>query len=209
MNHIKETILSCATHRGLTIETLGSIQACAFKGVTLTQGIADVALARCHQFKKALEAVEHYKARYVLFVDDDMVWTPAKADTVIEESKEGPISARYVSGGLDNAKLAASPLTSTQPGQTVPDRFLTGLGFLAMEALTLQAFISHMPRVKWGPEAIPAVTSSGPVEDRWFSEDYVLTMNLGGVRLSAVEVGHVKPCTLLPSMFSHLKEPDA
>lgn len=201
MERIKKTVVSCTTRRGLSIQTLGSVQGCPFKGVSLTQGITDVALARCVQYKAAVAAVRDYRAEMVLFVDDDMFWTPEAAEKVLEECErlQCAVSGRYVSGGLDNATLAASKIANQE-------RYLTGLGFLSVPVKLLEALLDKTPRVKWNGQAIPAVTACGPMGDQWISEDYMLTAALGGAVLSSVEIGHVKPCVLFPGMFAHLKE---
>lgn len=201
MTLIQQTILSCTTHRGLCMQTLGSIQSCPFKGVSLSQGITDVALARCLQYKLAVHAAREHRAAFVLFVDDDMQWTPQLAEQVLQEcaEKNAPVSGRYVVGDLTDASLAATPMPDH------PGKYLTGLGFLAVSIAHLEAVLDATPRVKWKNQALPGVTACGPVGDQWVSEDQMLTMRLGGVFLSSVEVGHIKPVTLLPSMFPHLK----
>jgi len=39
---------------------------------------------------------------------------------------------------------------------------------------------------------LTAFTWSGPQDGEWVSEDYRLSMNLGGVHLMPVAVGHIK-----------------
>lgn len=196
---IRRTVLSCTTHRGLSMQTLASIQGCPFAGVSLTQGITDVALARCLQVKAALQSAEHYNAAFVLMVDDDMVFSAENVAQVLEECERlaHPVSARYMTGDLQKPALACSALGN--------GRFMTGLGFLAIPVEHLKKRVGLAKVAKWGEQEIPVITAcgaAGTVEGMvWVSEDYELTVGLGGVYLSAVEVGHIKPVTLLPSQF--------
>lgn len=211
------TAVSIATHRGLTLETLGSVQSCPFKSINMAQGIADVALARCHQIAYAWESARSVSADLVLLIDDDIVFSPVDCERVLAEALElkAAVSARYLQGRppASQMSIAASPFGPT-------GRYATGLGFLAMPIEVLAKRIERAAWFTFQGRRLPAITACGPVTlaapgatgtetlepaqqtiTQWVSEDYEFTTGLGGVHLSKVEVGHVKPVVLLPSMF--------
>jgi len=171
----------------------------------MTQGISDVALARCIQVQAALKADDAAAAAYaknegpavefILMIDDDMVFTPQIAEAVLQEAHEAgrAVSARYMVGDVMRPKMACSNMGN--------GRYLTGLGFLAVPIEQMRERVARAEMVKWGDKLIPAITASGPAGPQWVSEDYEFTVGLGGVLLSKHEVGHVKPVTLVPSQF--------
>lgn len=127
----------------------------------------------------------------IVSIDDDMVYTPDQVIGLIREcnEKQRPVSGVYVD--RDGRLLAEEQSWGWR----------TGLGFLAIPRKCLleiaekspeQEPEDHIPR-KW------VFCNSGIYDGEWIGEDYHLCKRLGGVELSNIAVGHLKPQVMYPS----------
>ncbi len=186
-------------------ETATALQALAVGGVAVLElhDCGDVALARNLALSSALRKLELRELEHVdtvLMVDDDMAFTPAMAQAVVDCSRVHRLAA---SGAykLADGRLAAQHLEG--------NRWLTGLGFLAIPKALLRELAAASPRFKrharatelewhltWSGIAAPhsAWPDAVPI---WEGEDFVLTRRLGGALLTPVRVGHVKKRVLM------------
>lgn len=157
---------------------------------------SDVSLARSRLFTKAVELLRS-EPRFdvVLCVDDDMVFGPVEAQTVITLARERQC-------GVSAVYTAAAGFVCATPMPGVAGRYLTGLGFLAVPVPLLLNLADRLAPVR-GPlgELLPFATS-GPRYDldppQWEPEDFSFTRRIGGVHLAPVAVGHCKKVPLWP-----------
>jgi hypothetical protein len=124
-------------------------------------------------------------------MDDDMEVPVEVAQLLADNSRElgSACSACYATM---TAKLAASPWAD-QPG-----RWLVGLGCLAIPRALLLALEQRCESFEFMERTYKAFTWSGCDNGQWISEDYRLSMQLGGVYLVPVAVGHVKKGSIWP-----------
>lgn len=157
-------------------------------------GVSDIAGGRSWLLTVALEAAEEQGRDTILMVDDDMVFTPAQAVTLVEYTRAHgvPASAVYVAsdGNLCGRRYKHG-------------KWYTGLGFAAVPVKVLRALADTLPRGVWTEEhnTIYAFCESRMhVNDRgiheWLSEDYDFCRKLGGMQLLPIAVGHIKPIPL-------------
>lgn len=162
------------------------------------EGCSDTALARCMTFTRAAQS----SAKTLLFVDDDMTFTPEhvlKVCTAANRLQIG-VSGVYCQA---NGNFTATPLTRERAHWT-ERRWLTGLGFFAMPQALLAQLVETSEDVSDEEHQIRAVTWSGPGDClgklRWLSEDYLFCSRLGGVALNpGVILGHLKQVPVKPS----------
>lgn len=208
---MKKTILVVSHNRPIqdrTLELLASFTRMGVPQVT-QKGCADVALARCMALSGACNALRNLNQQIseksittrdqhfgrepfdtVLMVDDDMLFTPEQAQELVTSTRETgvPASAMYAT---TEGRLAAGKL----PGM---DRWLTGLGLLAIPAAALLALEADSPPFPLSNGIFKAFTSSSCHDGKWFSEDFELCLRLGGVHLLPMAVGHLKTIPIYP-----------
>jgi len=179
-------------------EFTDGIQAAALAGAGIVQqyGTSDVTLAR----NKALTAaVRQLRAdtRFdvVLLVDSDQGWAPESALALAAHVRftGHAASACYI---MSDGRLAGHPHK---------DRWITGLGFLAIPRRQLLDLAEMSERFSDAHESdLIEFTSSGVqlVEGKrkWLGEDYTLCLRLGGVDLVPIAVTHIKAVPLTPHM---------
>lgn len=211
------TLVVCASHRGVALETQQCIAALERQGarVLSATGIADVALARNSVLTQALAFVRACRSQdesaapdVLLLVDDDMVWTPEAAAVLVglarqtEEAWSGAYATydRTTQSGL----LAATPLD--WDAHRTDGLRMVGLGFLAVRVARLESMARRLGTVI-GPSAatiVPFCESRVVIPEhdklpRWCSEDYWLCRALGGVKIAPhVAAGHLKTVPLWP-----------
>jgi len=130
-------------------------------------------------------------------IDDDMAFNANHAQAVINASRQfkAAVSAAYI---LGSGMLAAEKVEG--------DRWLTGLGFLAVPVVQLEALAENSPKFKaarTATEETIGFTAAGVWHQSskvWEPEDYCFTRRLGGVILLKMFVGHVKPKVMIPDM---------
>jgi hypothetical protein len=205
------TLIVCASHHGVELETAGCIAALEKRGarVLSSTGIADVALARNHVLTLALSHIGAERAKgdtapdVLLLVDDDMVWTPEAAAKLVSLARESgeAWSAAYAT---KDGHLAATPLDWN--AHRTDGLRMVGLGFCAVRVARLESLARRLGAVVGpkGTQVVPfcesrTVTPEHDGIPRWCSEDYWLCRALGGVRLAPyVAAGHLKKVPLWP-----------
>lgn len=179
----------------------------------LTQsGCADVALARSVALTGACNALRQLNEQHpsslnhhtknrdtLLMVDDDMVFTLEQAQTLVDHSRATgvPASAMYAT---TLGTLAAARFKTMQHDAGGPQRWLTGLGLIAIPAHALLELERDSETFSFTTDQKKhtAFTWSKAERGEWWSEDFTLCRRLGGVHLLPVGVGHLKTIPLYP-----------
>lgn len=197
------TLIVCASHRGVELETQKCLVACQQRGARLVSlaGIADVALARNEVLTLAL--ARNDSADVCLLVDDDMVFDVAAAAKLVGFARR---TGNVYSGAYatKDGKLAATRFD--WDGRRTDGLWMVGLGFCALPFGKLEALAQKLGTVigPQGKQIVPFCQSAVvvPAHDqkaRWCSEDYWLCRALGGVLLAPyVAAGHLKSVPLWP-----------
>jgi hypothetical protein len=201
------TLIVCASHKGLELQTQACVTALQKHGARLLSvtGVADVALARNQVFTAALQAIArgNLPTDVLLLVDDDMVFDLNAATKLVSLARETgeAWSAAYAT---KDANLAATPL-NWDAGRTDGLR-MVGLGLCAVPLKKFTELATQLGAVV-GPNGhgvIPfcqcrVVTPEHDGAPRWCSEDYWFCLAIGGVRLAPhVAAGHLKTVPLWP-----------
>jgi hypothetical protein len=90
------------------------------------------------------------------------------------------------------AKLAA------KPWEARPGSWLVGLGCLAIPRAVLLELEERSEPFEFMGQIYRAFTWSGAEDGEWIAEDYRLSMNLGGIHLCPLGVGHIKKGSIWP-----------
>lgn len=225
---MNRTIVLCSYNRPIQEPTRKAIQQMMAQGAAyMTQtGSADVTLARnlalsggCRALRQ-LNALRAKQAKALfdtfLMVDDDMQFEVHQAQRLIDHTRifrrgasamyatlHGTIAAARIDTPVsyDAGTLAALKSTGVQP-----QHWVTGLGLLAIPSCVVLELEEHLPKFLFPDLADPArpeiqntqFTQSGAVDGKWWSEDYTLCKNLGGVHLLPIPVGHLKTIPIFP-----------
>ncbi len=197
------TLIVCASHRGVELETQKCLVACQQRGARLVSlaGIADIALARNEVLTLALARKDG--ADVCLLVDDDMVFDVGAAAKLVGFARR---TGKVYSGAYatKDGKLAATRFD--WDGRRTDGLWMVGLGFCALPFGKLEALAQTLGTVL-GPQGkliVPFCQSAVVVPEhdqkpRWCSEDYWLCRSLGGVLLAPyVAAGHLKSVPLWP-----------
>lgn len=205
---MQHTLILATSHRGLSDDTYECMLATGCQSILKVKGLAHIDRARCTAFDRALTAFEEgdklgLRLDTLLCIDDDMLFSPTNAQRLVDLARSAgePTSASYVmrSGKLcgrkltniEQARLKGASLVLSEP------RWMTGLGFMAVPRSALERIAPKLPRLAelrlWCESgAHPAFP------DGWLSEDFWFCLHFGGVRLSSIEVGHLKTVALYP-----------
>lgn len=207
-------VVICSSHHGICSATQGAIGSLVRRGYNalIDEGCADVALARNMALSRAMEKIRELEDvnEYVfLMVDDDMVFDATQADILCAQARmiQMPVSGIYATAGATVAATLLDPVTR---------RYLTGLGFLAIPVprlLELESKSQSFRHGEGGPYTEYCWTGCADrcgashqlppaLHDGWISEDYCLTLRLGGARLSRMSIGHMKTVPLYPDSLS-------
>lgn len=203
---MNRTVIAISYNRSMQEGTRACLMALMNAGAQLVQqtGSADVALARNMALTMALRSLvtlnrseklapaEHFDT--VLMVDDDMVFTLAQAQELVTHARETGVGASAMYATM-NGTLAATRLFTPPPE---PQRWLVGLGLLAIPGALLQKVAKASPAFDIHGEQQAEFTWSATMRGRWYSEDYTLCRRLGGVHLLPIAVGHLKTVPLYP-----------
>lgn len=203
---MKNTVLVCSYNRPMQESTRKILQELtrALPGDTrgaayISQtGCADVALARNVALSGAMRAVRQLGDRdVVLMVDDDMLFTRAQAQALVDEARASqvPCAAMYATtmGTLAAVRVHVEGATE--------QRWLAGLGLLALPVKSLLILEEHSRTFKLQEEERHTEFTWSAVDDadgNWYSEDYTFCRRLGGVRLLPIGIGHLKTIPLYP-----------
>lgn len=209
---MSHNLVICSSHHGICSATQGSIGALVRRGynAVVDEGCADVALARNMALSRALEKVrelENVDEYVFLLIDDDMVFDATQADILCAQARmiRMPVSGIYATAMATVAATLLEPTTR---------RYLTGLGFLAIPVPLLLELESKSQSFRHGDGTYTEYCWTGcadrfasqllppKLHDGWISEDYCLTLRLGGARLSRMAIGHMKTVPLYPDSMS-------
>jgi len=191
---MKNTIIVMSSNGELEKQTKTTLQNLTAAGalVLMETGSADVAFARCRALTWACEMLRHHPERdVVLMLDDDMEVPIETAQLLADAARERgqACSAVY-------ATLTANVAASRWPGH--PGLWLVGLGCLAVPRSLLLELERRVEAFEVAGRTYRAFTWCGPECGDWIAEDYRLSMNLGGVCLCPLAVGHIKKGALWP-----------
>jgi len=191
---MKSTLVVMSSNREPEKQTRNTLQSLAKLGamVLMETGSADVAFARCRALSWACEKLREYPARdVVLMLDDDMEVPAETALALADKARElgRACSAVY-------ATLTAKVAASRWPGH--PGLWLVGLGCIAIPRALLLALEQRSQSFELDDRSYRAFTWSGPENGSWIAEDFRLSINLGGVHLCPLPVGHIKKGALWP-----------
>lgn len=204
---MKNTLILVVTHRGVSPETRQCIEALQCPSKLEITGNANICKARSIAFDQALQATEGTPIDTLLCIDDDMVFSPADAQRLVDLSRAArwPVSAVAVT---KEGVLAARPvppwILKLERDLGAPERRLwfTGLAFMAVPRGTLACAArdldeSEMPKLdgirQW------CMTGEHPgCPGQWMGEDFWFCSHFGGVELAPIGVGHLKWMPLVP-----------
>lgn len=191
---MENTIIVMSSNRELEKQTKSTLQDLTAAGalVLMETGSADVAFARCRALTWACETLRQHPERdVVLMIDDDMEVPLETAQTLADAARAGGRSCSAV-----YATLTANVAASRWPGH--PGLWMVGLGCLAIPRASLLELEQRAEPFDVAGRHYRAFTWCGPDKGNWIAEDYRLSMNLGGVRLCPLAVGHIKKGALWP-----------
>jgi len=191
---MKNTLVVMSSNRELEKQTRNTLQSLGSLGamVLMETGSADVAFARCRALSWACEKLREYPDRdIVLMLDDDMEVPAETAQALADKARELGCACSAVYATL-TAKVAAARWPDH------PGLWLVGLGCVAIPRALLLALEARSERFEDGDRSYTAFTWSGPDNGSWIAEDFRLSINLGGVHLCPLAVGHIKKGALWP-----------
>jgi hypothetical protein len=125
----------------------------------------------------------------VLMLDDDMDVEAGTAQTLVDAARERgkACAAAYATR---TSKLAA---TRWQDGL-----WMVGLGCVAIPAALLLELEQRSESFEMSGKVYSAFTWCGAEHGHWIAEDYRLSLQLGGVHLLPLGVGHIKKGSIWP-----------
>ena len=191
---MKNTIVVMSSNREIEKQTKTTLQNLTNLGAMLLMetGSADVAFARCRALSWACEKLREYPDRdVVLMLDDDMEVPAETAQTLADRARE---HGRACSGVY--ATLTAKVAASRWPER--PGLWLVGLGCVAIPRALILELEERAESFEVGGRFYSAFTWCGPENGGWVAEDFRLSINLGGVHLCPLAVGHIKKGALWP-----------
>jgi len=191
---MKNMIVVMSSNRELEKQTKNTLAELSRLGalVLMESGSADVAFARCRALTWTCDVLrEHPERDVVLMLDDDMDVPTDVAQALADAARElgRPCSAAY-------ATLTSTVAASRWEGH--PGLWLVGLGCLAIPRTSLLDLESRAEVFSINGKSYRAFTWCGPDRGNWIAEDYRLSINLGGVLLCPLSVGHIKKGSIWP-----------
>lgn len=192
---MKKTLIVMSSNREVEARTRASVDELCAAGaqLLLERGSACVSFARCRALSLACEALRGQCADRdtVLMVDDDMEIERETAQKVVDVARLTgvPTSAAYAT--------IVSRLAGTA-WKAKPGKWLVGLGCLAIPVPALLELEGKCDSFEMHNKAYSAFTWAGAERGEWVPEDYRLCMNLGGVHLMPLGVGHIKKWRIEP-----------
>ena len=191
---MQNTIVVMSSNREPEKQTKNTLQELSNQGAMLLmeRGSADVAFARCRALSWACEKLREYPDRdIVLMLDDDMEVPAETAQALADQARELGRACSAVYATL-TAKVAASRWSSH------PGLWLVGLGCIAIPRALLLDLEERSESFEVNGRFYSAFTWCGPHDGGWVAEDFRLSINLGGVHLCPLAVGHIKKGALWP-----------
>lgn len=191
---MKRTLIVMSSNRELEKPTKQTIAALSKLGAIrlFETGSSDVTFARNRALSATCNHLREFPDRdVVLMMDDDMVVPSEVAQRLADEARASGVacSAAYATA---TAYLAGCRWKKK------PGRWLVGLGCVAIPRALLLELEARAEAFEVNGEVLHEFTWSSAEGGEWFSEDYRLCMNLGGVVLLPLGVGHVKKGEIWP-----------
>jgi len=188
-------LITVPTHRGFPYpEVKNAIRQLCSAGAELlvASDISDIAGGRSWLLSTALRAAEERGRDVIVMIDDDIAFTPAQAEQLVQCVRD----TGYPVSGVYPTKLGGLAGTRWKPW-----RYLVGLGFAAVSVKRLRQLADTLRPTKYGSDGIEIwpFCTSGPNYDvgRWFAEDYAFCALLDGFYLAPISVGHIKAVPLV------------
>ena len=154
------------------------------------RGCSDVAMARCRALTYSCQRLREMPDRDVLLMlDADIEVSLEAAQAVTDAARRTGQACSAIYGNLGGRICAA---------RWKDGLWLAGLGCLAIPVKLLFEVEQQSQTFELLGDVFTAFTWSTPEEGHWVSEDFRLSMRLGGVRLLPVAVGHVKKIPIWP-----------
>ena len=188
------TLVLVSSNREPEPETKKTLVAFQKAGALLLRemGSADVAYARNRALSFACDTLrDHAEVQTVLMMDDDMAVQVADAQRLITRSRE---LGRAVSGvyATKTEHIAGCLWKGHEP------YWLVGLGCVAIPRPLLLELEARAESFESAGRFISEFTWACAEDGGWVAEDYRLSMQLGGVVMEPVALGHVKKGVLWP-----------
>lgn len=188
------TLVIVSSNREPEPETRQTLAAFQKAGALLLRemGSADVAYARNRALSFACDTLrDHAEVQTVLMMDDDMAVQLATAQQLITRSRE---LGRAVSGVYaTKTQHIAGCLWKGHDGL-----WLVGLGCVAIPRALLLELEARSDSFESAGRFMSEFTWACAEDGGWVAEDYRLSMQLGGVHMEPVALGHVKKGVLWP-----------
>ena len=191
---MNKTLVVMSSNREVEKQTKHTLQNLANLGAMLLMetGSADVAFARCRALSWACDKLREYPDRdIVLMLDDDMDVPAETAQALADTARELGRACSAVYATL-TAKVAAARWAER------PGLWLVGLGCVAIPRALLLELEERSESFELNGKFYSAFTWCGPDKGGWIAEDFRLSINLGGVHLCPLAVGHIKKGALWP-----------
>jgi hypothetical protein len=191
---MKSTLVVMSSNRELERQTKHTLQQLTGLGATLLMetGSSDVAYARCRALSWACAKLREYPDwDVVLMLDDDMEVPAETAQALADKARELGRACSAVYATL-SSKVAATRWAGH------PELWLVGLGCIAIPRTLLLELEQRAEAFELNGKICKAFTWCGPENGVWIAEDFRLSINLGGVHLCPLPVGHIKKGSLWP-----------
>lgn len=197
---MKNTLLVISSNREWEHETKESVQVLRSAGAKLLHesGSSCVTFARNRALSLACEALRGAcdDCDTVLMLDDDMQVSLEAAQLVVEATRLTgvPAAAAYATivGTLAATRWHDAPTSK------VEKLWLTGLGCLAIPVPRLLELERESASFAMRGKVYSEFTWTGAEAGEWVAEDFRLCMQLGGVQLLPLAVGHIKKWPIWP-----------
>jgi hypothetical protein len=201
---VKSLIVLVSSNREINPSTAACITKLQREGASyvVQRGSSDVALARNLALSQAYDLLAEPRFDAVLMVDDDMLFETAQAAELVAHVRKTKhaASAVYATSGKTTACTRDPETIAKLNGQLAPcGAWLAGCGFLAIHREALQRVAYNSETFHWNGRECRAFTKTHVLNGRWWSEDYWLSLRLGGVDVLPMAVGHIKLCPIYPN----------
>jgi len=191
---MNKTLVVVSSNREPEPETKQTLIAFQQAGAKLLRemGSADVAYARNRALSFACDTLRNFgELETVLMMDDDMAVQVADGQRLIDRSRE---LGRAVSGAYATKTQHIAGCVWKGHGGL----WLVGLGCVAIPATLLLQLEARSESFESAGRFMSEFTWACAEDGGWVAEDYRLSMQLGGVHMEPVALGHVKKGVLWP-----------
>lgn len=200
---MKTTLLVISSNREWEHETKESVRELRKAGAQLLHesGSSCVTFARNRALSLACEALRGACADRdtILMLDDDMQVSLETAQLVVDATRLNGIPAAAAYATVVGTLAASRWHDAPQPEPEAPIKlWRTGLGCLAIPAKLLLELERDSASFAMRGKVYSEFTWTGAEAGEWVAEDFRLCMQLGGVQLLPLAVGHIKKWPIWP-----------